>query len=217
MRRAERLQRIDRVVCTALPVAVTAFTVLIIAAAGQKWWIYVTREDSPTAWLQNMLLFACGLLCLATLAVGYLRGKAEWGWALLSAGFFWLMLDDRFALHERLRDQLLVPLGVGALLPGLGAGDFLLLLYLAVGVAAAPVWLRLWRGHRRATNLFLAGAALAAVATLADAIDFERLTLQAQIVEQFTEELCETAATVLFVLGLLRRWLEELDGLLGQE
>lgn len=205
----QRFRRTELAAAVALAAALPVWVVFLVAGAGEQWWVYVTREDSPMAWSQSLLLFACGLLCLGCLGLAHLgHGPTRLeraGWLVLAGGFWFLMLDERFAAHERLRDMVLRPAGVGAPLPWMGPGDFLVLLFLLTGVALTPVWWRLLGGRPMARRTFLAGAALAAAAILADSVDFERISFAALAIEQFIEEIAEAAAMALMALGLLFR------------
>ncbi len=50
-------------------------------------------------------------------------------WQLLAVGFAAPAVDERFALHERLRDAVLAPRGISVpFLPWVAPGDFLVML-----------------------------------------------------------------------------------------
>lgn len=85
----------------------------------------------------------------------WIARHGAWGWTITAAAFAWLALDERFALHERLRDRYLKQTGI-RLLPWMEAGDWLIPLYAVCGLAA--VW-ALWRllGKGRAARVFRGG------------------------------------------------------------
>ena len=55
-----------------------------------------------------------------------------------SFGFLWLAMDDRFAIHERIRDHILIRITSPFLSPD-WSGDFILLIYADGGFSLAAV------------------------------------------------------------------------------
>lgn len=65
----------------------------------------IAREDSLAAWLSSAQTFVVGFVLLAIHWTAKARGRPRFetfGWALLSAFFFYLAVDDGSALHERM-------------------------------------------------------------------------------------------------------------------
>ncbi|CAI6068633.1 hypothetical protein [Cohnella sp. JJ-181] len=125
-----------------------------------------------------------------------------WGWTLTAAAFAWLALDERFALHERLRDRYLKRTGV-RLLPWMEAGDWLIPVYAVCGLAA--VW-GLWRLLGRAAApraFFAAGLLIALCAVSMDTIDIRSLGKSSERLLQTIEECLETAAMTAFASAFL--------------
>lgn len=125
-----------------------------------------------------------------------------WGWTITAAAFMWLALDERFALHERLRDHYLKRTGI-RLLPWMEAGDWLIPLYAVCGLAA--VW-ALWRLFGRgvaARAFFAAGLVIAFCAVSMDTIDIRSLGKDSERLLQTIEECLETAAMTAFVSSFL--------------
>jgi hypothetical protein len=116
-------------------------------------------------------------------------------------GFAFLGADERFALHERLRDNLLADVGIA--LPWGAPGDYLLLLYLAAALALLPVFVALLRGDRLALGMFAAGVVLAAIVVLADSLDVRAMTPATERLEQSLEEVLEALAGSLLAGSLL--------------
>lgn len=126
-------------------------------------------------------------------------------WRLLAAGLAGLAVDERFALHERLRDGVLAPRDVTVpFLPWVGPGDFLLLAVGVVGLAVLPVVLRALGPDAGARRALLVGVALAVVAVGMDSIDPSSWTTGAERVEQTVEEVIELASalSLLCAVGL---------------
>ena len=207
-RSADRLLRVAYVL---VPAVFAAVTVVLIVAAWPTWWVYIAPEQSPMTWLQSVLLVLCGLLAAMPAAQEWLRGRGLrelLPFLLLAAGFAWLALDERFTIHERLRDNVLAPRHVRVpLLPWVGPGDFLLLGYAIAGLLVLRLVLRGLREDRRARRLFLAGVACALAVVAVDSVDPDRMSQSVERIEQTLEELVELAGGALFLLALLTHYL----------
>ncbi|MFD2330399.1 hypothetical protein ACFSR7_14210 [Cohnella sp. GCM10020058] len=133
---------------------------------------------------------------------GWIARNAAWGWTITAAAFAWLALDERFALHERLRDRYLKQTGI-RLLPWMEAGDWLIPLYAACGLAAVwALWRLLGRGVA-ARVFFAAGLVVAFCAVSLDTIDIRSLGKDSERLLQTIEECLETAAMAAFVSAFL--------------
>jgi hypothetical protein len=202
-----RRRRAWRVLSVALPFGAVLISGVLLLIPWPDYWLHIAAEQTPMTWLSSVTL----VLCAASAAdlglrryVRHGRRAAVPAW-LLSAGFTFLAVDERFALHERLRDGLLAPAGVRLpLVPWIGPGDFLLIGYAVVGFALLPLALRLFRDDPVARRLFVAGVLLATATVGADSVDPARLDVVAERLEQTVEELAEFAAGTLLLLGLLR-------------
>lgn len=163
-------------------------------------------------WLQSVVLALAGV---GAGLVGHVLRLADAGrrgiWWVLGAGFLALAVDERFALHERVRDRILAPRDVSLpLLSWIAPGDFLVLLLAVVGLALLP---RVWRGlgsDRAARTALALGVVLALVAVGVDSIDPSTWTIRAERIQQTGEEIVELgsglallAAVGLRLLGLL--------------
>lgn len=185
---------------------------LLFMARYPTWWAWIAPEQVPMTWFQSVTLVVAG--ALAALAwfvarLGDLRPRA--GLALLAVGFCALAFDERFALHERLRDGYLAPRDIRLpLLPWVAPGDFLLLLVGLVGLVLLPVVLGSMREDRWATGLLAVGVVLACVTVGTDSIDPHTWSVAAERVQQTLEEVLELGAGLAFLgsvglrlLGLL--------------
>jgi len=214
--RLVRLKRIERAVIVSAWLFASGFTLLLLAAKWPRYWAYVAPEQTPMTWLQSVLLFACMLLGLLSFTLAY----AEEGWSrragvwlVVTAAYLFLALDERFALHERVRDNVLAPRDI-KLLPWMGAGDFLLLLYAIAGLLFVSELYKVLRSRRAAWRWFRAAAVLALAAVGADSVDVARMTEDGERVEQTLEEIVELAAMAAFFSSYLlmltdglKRWL----------
>ena len=175
-----------------------------MAAQWPRYWVWIAPERTPLAFLEALLLFSAALLSglLALLATLEERPSHERrAWVLGVLGFAFLGADERFALHERLRDNVLADVGIA--LPWGAPGDYLLLLYLAAALALLPVFVALLRGDRLALGMFAAGVVLAAIVVLADSLDVRAMTPATERLEQSLEEVLEAVAGSLLAGALL--------------
>jgi hypothetical protein len=175
-----------------------------VAAQWPRYWVWIAPERTPLAFLEALLLFSAALLSglLALLAALQERPSRERrAWAFSVLGFGFLGADERFALHERLRDNLLADVGVA--LPWGAPGDYLLLVYLAVGLVLVPALIELLRIDRLAVLMFVFGVLLAAIAVLADSLDASAMTPETERLEQSLEEVVEVTAGSLLAGSLL--------------
>ena len=200
-------------VLAAVTIAVVVPSALA-AARAPRWWAWIASESTPMTWLQSVVLLGCAGLALLQAALIDLRGplptasaspgRQRGTWLLVAAGFTALALDERFALHERVRDRVLAPRGVR--LPfadWMAPGDFILLAVLVAGLFALPALYRQLRADRTALVLFGVGLALTASALLADSYDPARMSLPAERLEQTLEECVELGAALSYLTALL--------------
>jgi hypothetical protein len=186
--------------------------VLLMAARSPTWWEWVAPEQTPMTWLQSVVLVLASAGALLVGHVVRLRGGPRpTAWWLLAVGFAGLAFDERFAVHERVRDGVLAPRGVSVpFLPWVAPGDFLVLAVGVAGLAVLPLVWRAVREDRAARVALLLGVGLAVVAVGMDSIDPSTWSVAAERVQQTAEEVVELgsglallAAVVLRLLGVL--------------
>ncbi len=199
-----RLRQVERLVF-AMSVAIPAVSVaFLIAARWPQYWMWINFEDTPMTSLEVGVMYTAALVAAACGTVHHVvdsdRFAARWWW-LLGAAFLYLGLDDRFALHERVRDHLLAPAGLR--IPGLpiAPGDFILLMYAFAGLVMVWKGRSLWQARAATRFWFVAGVAVSAVAVLMDAYDIHLFSIPAQRLEQTLEEICELIGQTCFLLG----------------
>lgn len=203
-----RLRRYLLLASSLLPAVLTA---IFIVGRWPEYWKWIASEDTPMTSLEVTVMYRCTLAAWGAAATHYLRAAADLAkrWLVLGAGFLFLCMDDRFAIHERIRDHVLIPHDVAIPFLPIGPGDFILLIYMLIGLALLPWLLPLWRQHQRACRHFIAGICVAALAVIMDAYDIHRLSLDWQRFEQTVEECLELTAQVLFLQGILLAWLDD--------
>ncbi|UVI30726.1 hypothetical protein [Paenibacillus spongiae] len=198
---AGRLRRMERRLIAAAFVIGAVFVLLLLAVKWPRYWEYIASEQTPMTWLQSVVWFGCGLLALLSLTLVYARRgfRLEAAvWLLLAGACFFLMADERFALHERVRDHWLKPADI-RLLPWMGAGDFVILLYAVVALCFLVYIYRVFKVRKAAWIWFCIAAGLAAAAVVMDSFDVSRMSKDAERLEQTLEEIVELTS----VLALL--------------
>ncbi len=207
-RRLDRLQTGLLALSTLLP---TLLVVVFIAGRWPDYWKWIASEDTPMTSLEVTVMYTTVLACWLAAGFHYLLGaQGLWRrWFVLGSGFLWLAMDDRFAIHERIRDRILAPADITIPFLPMAPGDFIILLYLLVGLALLPWLIPLFAGKGRAMRHFGAGVLIAAIAVFMDAVDIHRFSLEVERLEQTVEECLELCAQVLFLQGLLLAWLQD--------
>ncbi|MQA05285.1 MAG: hypothetical protein GEV07_22030 [Streptosporangiales bacterium] len=178
---------------------------LLAAARWPSWWAWIAPEQTPMTWLQSVVLVlaAAGALLLA--AIG---APAPRIWLLLAVGLCGLAFDERFAVHERIRDGFLAPRDVRVpFLPWVGPGDFLLLGVALVGLGVLPFVWRALAGDRLARVAFAVGVGLALVAVASDSVDPARWSVAAERWEQSLEEVVELGSGLALLCAVWLRLL----------
>lgn len=182
------------------------FAAFLFFAKWPNWWEWTVPEQSPMTWMQSVLLFLNAIAASALGIWSYLqneKAKMYW-WLLLGAGFLFLMLDERFAIHERIRDLYLAPHHIKIpLFFWTSAGDFLLLLYVTVAIAFVYPYYKLFRVRKAALYWVISSFIVAVISVSMDSISFKTSSRLIQNVQQFSEELLEMYVMNSFFLSLL--------------
>lgn len=203
-----------RLVLTLVAVGVLA-PVALAVARYPEWWSWIAPEQTPMTWLQSVALVLAGC---GSLLVGYVLGRFEPDrsvrlWWMLAAGLGWLAVDERFAVHERIRDGFLAPRTIGLpFLPWLAPGDIVLLVYAAVGLVVLPFALRAFAPDPGARRALVIGVIVSGLVVAADTVDPTRFDVGTERVLQTVEEIVELAG----VLALLAAFSLRLIGLLDR-
>ena len=205
--------RARRVLAAALAAVWLVAPAVLMAARWPQWWAWVAPEQTPMTWLQSVVLVlaaASALLLAHVLRLSGVTGPAVW-W-LLAGGFAALAVDERFALHERVRDGFLAPRGVTVpFLPWVAPGDFLVLGIGIVGLAVLPLVWRALADDRAARVALLLGVGLAVVAVAMDSIDPSTWTVAAERVQQTAEEVVELGSGLALLASVALRLLGVLE------
>lgn len=202
------------VVIAALVIAGIAIPALLFAAQYPQWWVWIAQEQVPMTWFQSVTLVVAGVVSLLAWFVSRASSEAAGvGLAVLAFGFACLGFDERFAIHERIRDGVLAPRGIRLpLLTWIAPGDFILVLVALTGIALLPTVLRSLRGDRWVIGLFAVGVVLSLVSVGTDSIDPGTWSVAGERVQQTLEECIELwaglsflGALTLHLMGLLSK------------
>jgi len=170
-----------------------------------NWWENVILERSPMTWFESMLLWSCFMLSGGCLLFSILREEKSKTilWVILVLGFGFLTLDERFALHERMRDGFFAPKGIKIpIFFWTSAGDFILLVFMVIGLLMLPKILKLFKERKTALIFFIIGIVFAVTAILMDSLNVHEMSIEFLRAEQFIEELFETTGMLFFLNSL---------------
>ena len=179
----------------------------LFLARWPQWWAWIAPEQTPMTWVQSVVLVLAGVGALLVAHLLSLLGRRPaTAWWVLGVGFGALAVDERFALHERVRDGVLAPRGVAVpFLPWVAPGDFLVMLIGVVGLAVLPMVWRAVCDDAGARTALMLGVGLAVIAVASDSIDPSTWTVRQERVQQTAEEVVELASGLaLFACVALR-------------
>lgn len=192
------MSAVRRRVVLALVLAAVAAPALLVAGGWPRWWLWIASEQTPMTWLQSVTLVLAGAAALLTSVVLGLAGvpaRQRWVWGALGAGLGALALDERFALHERLRDGVLAPRGISVpLLTWVAPGDFVVMGIAVAGLLLLP---RVWAAvatDPAARRALAVAVVLGLVAVGIDSVDPATWTVPQERLQQTCEEVVELAS-----------------------
>ncbi|HYH04504.1 MAG TPA: hypothetical protein VEC37_15535 [Bacillota bacterium] len=166
-----------------------------------EYWRYIIYEKSPYAAYQGLLLFLCFGFALANaLFLFKKRGEFNQTWILFSIGFFYLTMDEIFAIHEKIRELILKPGEIQ--IPWLfwvEKGDYVLLVLMLTGILILPFVLREMQNNSKAWWYFISAVGFSTVAVVIDSIYLEEFSSGIQKLLQYIEVLCETGGMLFFL------------------
>lgn len=182
----------------------------LAAAQWPRWWTWIASEQTPMTWLQSVVLVLCAAAAaLVAHLLALTGGTGRRTWLLLAGGFAALTFDERFAIHERVRDGLLAPRGVSVpFLPWVAPGDFLVLGIGTLGLLLLPLVWRAVSPSPAARTALVLGVALAVVAVGLDSIDPSTWALSAERLQQSGEEVVELGSGLALLAAVTLRLLD---------
>lgn len=197
----KRLETIEFAAITIATSAVIVFIIGITLAQWPNWWKWVIFEQTPMTWLEGTILFTTCIFAFMCSTVSVLNNKDRKAklWFLLGLAFLAFTLDERFAIHERIRDKLLTPHHLNPSIYNIvSVGDSILVAIMIVGLFMLPKVLKILTEKKKAKIYFITSVIVSSIAILMDAINYKMMSLHFQRLEQYIEELFETAGMLLF-------------------
>lgn len=166
------------VILFALNILVPLVTYVYAKASGQYYWKLFWGEDNLVTWFSTIQLLLVGAAAYANyVAAGLVRERGGWRgrgqrwiWLIFALGFVFLSIDERFRVHENLREFVLTPSGLFDDIPYLMPGDVGLFLYLGVGLVFTVFLVAELRRRPLALILFGAAIGLTFVIVLIDSL-----------------------------------------------
>lgn len=179
-----------------------------------EYWEAVTGDDSAMTWLQLVVLVAAAVIAAIVAWATHRSGQQGTRvWCVLTVAYGGLALDERFAVHDRLRAGRLPQGAREQLVPWVGPGEALLLLVAAAGLAALPLVWRAVREDTWARTALAIGVALAVVTVGLDSIDPTVWTPAQSRLETGVEEVVELGGGVALLGSALLRLVTLVEGL----
>lgn len=181
------------------------FVLLTVLNSWPNWWEGIILEHSPMTWFESILLCSCFFICLGCILLNILTDDSQGIkiWTILSLGFGYLTLDERLSLHERIRDNLLAPRKVNlTIFPWTSDGDYVLLVFLLIGLLFLPLIFKLIKQRKSSFILFILALIFSASAILLDSFNFHQSNITFARMMMTLEELLETTGMLLFLNSL---------------
>lgn len=211
----DRFRSFERFAIGALWVISIVFVAAMVIFSMPEYWKYTIEELGPMTWFESLLLFFTAIfafLCAGLEFIGK-RNKNTFLWSALAIGFIALCLDERFAIHERIRDRILAPLNIKLIFFWVSPGDIMLLLLMIAGLIFLVFIFKQFKERRLAMVLFLAAVLLSAIAVISDSFDFHKLSIEELRLEQFVEEIIETSAMILYASAVFLMFTHKLKNI----
>ncbi len=199
------------------------------AVTDDPYWKLFEGEQNAITWFSSVQLLLVGLAAYFNHQVAGLSqslnpaetGKSYWIWLVFALGFVFLSLDERFEIHQNLREEVLMPLNILVDIPYVRPADVLLFVYMAIGLGFTVFLVRELRRRTLAFVLFIVALALIMASAVMDSLLLE-ITRSWPFPHFWTsafEETGEIWSQLLFLLSfltVLQSRLIELDHVSGK-
>tara|TARA_Y100000590_G_scaffold470454_1_gene665197 strand:- start:63731 stop:64357 length:627 start_codon:yes stop_codon:yes gene_type:complete len=201
-----------------------------IISKWPKYWEHINYEYSHLTWLSSVNLIITGLVCILSFLLTELSNPVKeitqrYIMGFLGVGFIFLSLDEKFQIHEKLRENFFIPNEIGTNISGIGAGDFLHILIAIFGLAISRfIYIKI-KKSKLSIILFTSALTLAFISVITDATSpvvrddslLSQSELMRSINHQFTEEILETTAVIFFGSCFINYFFIELENLISTE
>ncbi len=157
-----------------LPVGVFVYAHFI----GEAYWKMFRGTFNAASWFSSVQLLLIGIVAYGNYELfGLLRrfagagaGPRQWIWLVFALGFIILGLDERFGIHEALRDHVFRQAGLFVGSPYLIAGDGGLYLFFCIGLVFTPFLVGELRRWPPSSLLFAAALVLTLATIVIDSL-----------------------------------------------
>lgn len=185
-------------------IVVTMVSIIFFTIMGvlkNEYWRYIIYEKSPMGYYEATVLFLCFGLSLINCIKYYKdNNKINIRRAVIVAGFFYLFLDEKFAIHEYIREQILKPNKIKIdILYWMEPGDYALLGVLILGLITAIFLLKELKKNKRGFIFFIIGVLFSIMAVLDDSLNLKGMNIEIQKMIQYAEEIIETCGMICFL------------------
>lgn len=188
---------------------ITLFT--LVGIMKKDYWSYIIYEKSPMGYYEAMLLFLCFIVAGMNLMKYYReKNKINISRGIITLGFFYLFIDEKFGIHENIRERILKPNGVKIdFLYWMEPGDYALLGILIMGIIMALIIFKELKENKRGFLFFIIGVCFSAIAVLDDSMNLRGMDINIQKMVQYAEEILETCGMVCFLNSVVTVMLQE--------
>ncbi len=173
------------------------------------YWYAIASENAATRWWTSVIAVLGGVFLLMAAAIPHRERPElrEWApWLVTGIGLIGIGLDERFQIHETIRNRIVQPAGVGDSLDWLNPGDIIMFIYPVGGVA---IWWLLFRSLGKDTlsrGILIALIPIGAVAIGLDILDIDSLDrYPGWVYSGLVEEFGEWAVAALMTVVAWRR------------
>ena len=202
-----------------------AFPVCLFIWGWPEPWHAFDGEQSVINWYSSVQCAALGCMALAVFAVTGLGRRIgtdpiprSWPWLIVGFGFLFLSFDEKFQIHEGIREVYLKPNDIMVGLPFLLSGDIVLPLYALAGVVLSVRLVQDLRQSKRSFIGFFAALALIVLMVAQDSSSLKIWKVPAVAhVRIIVEEVGEIWSQALFGLSFVWFLAHKLRALLRLE
>lgn len=206
---ARRLVRRFAIVMTGLNLLLPVALFVYCRITGEAFWRMFQGEYGVIEWFSSLQLLLIGWIAYLNHSAVTLTQRLKpsdkptrgWIWVLVALGFVFFAFDERFDIHEALRDDLFRPIGLFVDVSWLIDGDVGLYLFFVVGLVVTVFMWQELRCHRGASILFVMALVMTLPTIIIDSLRDSALQLwpQWRFWDYAFEEVGEIWAQLLFL------------------
>ena len=193
--------------------------IFLTLIAVPNYWKNIIYERSALTWVESLILSACSMISFFNfLFLKKQKGKISGIWILLTSVFLYLALDERFMLHEGIRERILKPNNIQLkFLFWVEKGDYVLLMFMVAGLSILPFIFKELKSDKTSMRFFITGIIFSVFAVLTYTIDLRGKQLQSQYLIQYVEEVLETSGMLCFFNSFTANFFKILTGFFNEQ